>query len=107
MKKTLTLILFTTTFYSEAQIDGPTCGTPLGCYELRRQEKAEALRLKEDREEAAFRQRQLELENAQLRELQEQRAVLEEELASQQRMEELRMKEIEEAEREKRLKTEQ
>lgn len=93
MSNALSFILFLFPLSVLAQ----PCATPTQCYELEQQKKQETIRLKAEREEAQFRQQQLQLEEAQLKEMQEQRAVLEEELqemnASQQRMEELQRKE--------------
>jgi hypothetical protein len=75
------------------------CATPMDCYQVKERERLEEIRLKKEQEEAVFRQLQLELEAAQLRELQEQRAVLEEELTemndTQSRLEERQIKEEE------------
>lgn len=105
MKLSLIVSLFTLSLHSLAEIptqDSP-CYTPVDCHYLQQQKRAEALRIKEEREQATFRQEQLELQAAQLKELQEQRAVQEKNLASQQRMEEIKVKEMEEAEKSKRL----
>lgn len=95
---TLVTILFLFSSFSSAEITCQT--TPTQCYEEEQKRKAEAIRLKQEREEAAYRQQKLELQNAQLRELQEQRAVIQEELqqmnASQQRVEEMQRKQMEE-----------
>ncbi len=56
------------------------CVSPINCYEIQQEEKADAIRFKQQREEANFRARQLDIQEAQLRELQQQRAVMEEEL---------------------------
>ncbi len=47
--------------------------------------------MKQEREAATYRQQQLEMQQAQLKEMQEQRAILEETNAIQQRMEDVRM----------------
>lgn len=98
MKMTLMTILILFTSLSRAAV---CTTTPTQCFEMEQRKNAEAIRLKQEREEATFRQQQLELQNAQLREMQEQRAVMEEDLASQQRMEEMRVKELEDAQLEK------
>lgn len=90
----LILSLLLLSSYSQAQ----NCATPTQCYEMNQQRKADAIRIKQEREEAAYRQKQIEIQNAQLSEMQEQRAVMEEELeemnATQTRMEEMKVKEM-------------
>lgn len=100
------MIVFLTPLLAYPQ-NRPACATPMDCYQVEQSRKAEAIRQKKDHEEAIFRQEQLELEAAQLRELQEQRAVLEDELTemneTQSRMEE---REIEKSQEKKQQVTE-
>lgn len=77
--KTLAMIICLTPLVAYSQ-NRPLCATPMDCYQVKEKQRMEEIRLKEAQEEAVFRQQQLELEAAQLREIQEQRAVLEEEL---------------------------
>lgn len=98
------MTLFTIFFLSSSLSHAEICNTtPTQCYEMEQRNRTEAIRLKQEREEAIYRQEQLQLQQAQLREMQEQRAVMEEELekmnASQARMEEMKIKEMEKAKR--------
>lgn len=52
----------------------------MDCYQVEQEKKAEQIRLKQEREDAAFRAQQLRIQEAQLQELQAQRQVMEEDL---------------------------
>lgn len=72
-------LLFTLiSFSSLAQT--PQCATPMDCYQVQEAKRAEAVRIKKEQDEAAYRQQQLDLQAAQLQEMRAQREVMEREL---------------------------
>lgn len=94
--KMISLILALFTFSSYAQTPRAVCATPMDCWQVEQAKKAEAIRVKKEQDEAAYRQQQLDIQAAQLREMQAQREVMENELAIQ-RAEREEQKQAEEA----------